>query len=324
MSYDLAATDDSAWQGTAVDYAAVKAAGISAVWHRCGYGNDRHPQAGRLGMGKDGTYDRNVAKCRAAGLLQGLYFFPLPHTEPAAASYDAVMRYTGGDPLDLWAMVDFEDAPGVNTAAAMGGSGPLTEWCLDLGGRLLAAWGPSIAYTGGFSNYRLLGDARLLTAYPVNWTPNYGSTTDYNTQHQPTFRPSWPIRATAPWAQADIIQHSGGNGRCPGYPGAVDLDALSSPTLARVTRTGATPHPGPTPAAPAQEATMERTIIAIDTKHAQFVIDPGPGTARLIDGDEAEALTELGWPTKSFAAGGAMHRKLDNGYTRIGYDPGFG
>jgi len=81
------------------------------------------------------------------------------------------------------------------------------------------------------------------------------------------------------------------------------------------------PHP---PTITGDPFTMERSIIAVETKSAQFVIDPSRGSARLIDGTEAQALTALGWPTVTVPAGSPMHELLDREYERTNYQPGFG
>lgn len=260
----IAATDDSEWQGPDVDYEIVRASGVRAVWHRCGYGDDLHPRAARLHMGKDGCFDRHRADAHAAGLLTGAYFFGLPHVCTAGTSYDAVMRYTGGDPGDLPFMVTMEDPPGVSLAAELG-AGPLADWMHDLGARLHAAWGPCIAYVG--AAFGMAADVRLLDCYRWNWTPGYGSFHDYSTEHGPAFRPTWAPRVHEPWAHADLFQHSGENGRVPGYPGPVDIVLVEPDCWADMTgepRPVAPPRRRPESSAAAEAVAPIATVTPLD------------------------------------------------------------
>jgi hypothetical protein len=249
MSFDhwLVATDDSMWQTKDVDYTAVKAAGVAAVWHRCGYGDDRHPDAKRFEFGKDPTYDVHRAASARAGLPRGAYFFPIPHASSSVASFDAVMRYTGGEQLDLPFMVDMENPPGVSVAATIG-QRPLVDWLVDFGRRITQTLGRPLAYGGGFlDNYGLLFDERLGDIYDGQWVANYGTNQDYATLHGPDFRPRWNPAVHPNWRRLEIFQHTGGNGRCPGYPGAVDLDLVDPAWLE-----GALGHPPRTTTRPAR------------------------------------------------------------------------
>ena len=88
------AADLSAWQGPDVDAGAAKAGGVEAWWLRCGYGDDRHPEARRYQFGKDGMFDRYRQRAKAAGLPFGFYIFPIPHASTPQATFHAVMRYT--------------------------------------------------------------------------------------------------------------------------------------------------------------------------------------------------------------------------------------
>ena len=65
--------DVSEWQG-AIDWAAVKAAGIEFAIIRCGYGDDIASQ-------DDKTYAANVAGCEANGIPYGVYLFSYVDSE---------------------------------------------------------------------------------------------------------------------------------------------------------------------------------------------------------------------------------------------------
>jgi hypothetical protein len=246
----LVATDDSAWQTAKVDYGKARDAGLRAAWHRCGYGDDRHPQAHLFEFGKDSTYDAHRVDSARAGLPRGAYFFPIPHASSPRASFDAVMRYTGGELLDLPFMVDMENPPGVSVAGAIG-QRALVDWLLEFGELITAVFGRPIAYGGGFlSSYGLPFDRDLGKMYDGQWVANYGTDLDYQTLHSPTYRPQMIPAVHPTWGRLAIYQHTGGNGRCPGYPGAVDLD-LIEPTWFQ----GALGHPAspaPTPPQPVQ------------------------------------------------------------------------
>lgn len=286
----LFATDDSAWQTPNVDYGAAKAAGLVAVWHRCGYGDDRHPQARTFGFGKDSTYDQHRAASARAGVPRGGYFFPIPHASTAVESFDAVMRYTGGEPLDLPFMIDMENPPGVNVAEVIG-QHALVEWLVDFGRRVTDALGRPLAYGGGFlSSYGLLFDQRLRDLFDGQWVANYGTNQDYATLHGPSFEPTWTPAVHPNWARLAIFQHSGGNGRCPGYPGAVDLDLIDPAWLEN-----ALGHPPPATARPAtsepQGAPMSLLVLKQDPNA------PDPQTEFLYGRDgEGEWVHEMRGP----------------------------
>lgn len=213
------ALDVSEYQRTGVDWGAARDAGkVRAVWQRCGYGT----------MYKDRLYDQYRPQIDAAGIPRGVYHFPLPHRSRPVDEYNAVMRYTAGDLGSLPWMIDMEHPPGTNLVALLGAQ-QLADWYLELGERLARDHGPGIAYVGAW--FGMAPDRRLLGPYPYNWTANYGTAVDYATIHDPSYRPRAMPRCAGPWTTPDMVQHSGGNGRCPGFAAPVDLDIIHPETL---------------------------------------------------------------------------------------------
>lgn len=195
---------------------------VHALWAKAGQGpNFRDP-----------LYVRHRDGWIATGRPAGAYYFPEPDRQSATAAANRFAQITDGFAgCTLPAMLDVEDRPGADMVAALGPRG-VADWVHTFCAWVADATGKTpIVYVGGW--FGMATDPRL-GAY-VNWTPNYGSKTDYATLHGPDFRPGWTPRVHPAWQDIDVFQHSGGNGRVPGCPVPIDLDLISPAAWAQMT-----------------------------------------------------------------------------------------
>ncbi len=124
--------DVSSFQGTGIDWAAVKNFGISFAWAKATEGLTVN----------DGAFTVNEANARAAGVLIGAYHFAHPDThlglagadEEAAHFWSVVSNYIGGSGTYLMPVLDYEvtvtNVSPPYTAATL--SAWANEWCLDV------------------------------------------------------------------------------------------------------------------------------------------------------------------------------------------------
>ena len=98
--------DVSEWNGT-VDWAKVKADGISFAILRVGYG---YTIDGKYTADIDAEFERNAAECERLGIPYGAYIYSYARNATmAAAEADAVIKFLEGHTLSLPVYIDIED-----------------------------------------------------------------------------------------------------------------------------------------------------------------------------------------------------------------------
>ncbi|MCH5192184.1 MAG: hypothetical protein J1F23_08485 [Oscillospiraceae bacterium] len=103
----LKGIDVSKWQGN-IDFAKVKADGISFVIIRCG-----------IGSSKDSYFEANYKNAKAAGLQVGTYFYAYAKTpEQAAKEAECCINIIKGKSFDLPVFYDLEENSIANTGKA--------------------------------------------------------------------------------------------------------------------------------------------------------------------------------------------------------------
>lgn len=207
----------------------VPAVDVAEYQHACNYPEmARHVHAmwAKAGQGanyRDPLYMRHRAGWGATGRPFGAYYFPEPDRTTAAQAAARFVDITDGFAgCTLPPMLDLEDRPGANMVAALGAQ-RVADWAFDFLTDIEEASGRTpILYIGGY--FGMACDSRL-SRFP-NWTPNYGTTQDYATEHWPDFRPGWSPKIHCASRSLGIFQHSGGNGRVPGCGTPIDLDLI--------------------------------------------------------------------------------------------------
>lgn len=219
----LVTVDLSYYQGSHINIDWQKMLDVGQVrgaWNRLNYGRFKDPE-----------HDNFALMEARVGIARSFYTFPLPHQESPQSAYDNAMRMSGGDSGNLPWMVDAENPPGVNLAAAVGPQ-RLADWYIDFGRRLQAGTGRVGIMYGGFLG--MTAASGLREVYPDFWVANYGTNQDYGTLHYaPGYRPYWNPKVPAPWSTWSQFQHSGGNGRVPGIPLPCDTNIVSREKLSQ-------------------------------------------------------------------------------------------
>jgi GH25 family lysozyme M1 (1,4-beta-N-acetylmuramidase) len=220
------AVDWSDYQPTP-DFGALMAAGVRLGWRKASQGARFREARYRV--------DRDAAN--AAGFAFGAYHFPelVLTRSPAveAERFAAVTDNFAG--CQLPPMIDLEEPPGQPSMLSTFGPSGIADLVAELCERVEALAGRCpVLYASGLTNpcANWIAAPRL-ARIPV-WVAHYGSQRDYGTAHGPDFRPGWtfvPPRGVGPVV---AVQHSGDNGRCPGFPHAVDLDLVDPSLLAGI------------------------------------------------------------------------------------------
>jgi GH25 family lysozyme M1 (1,4-beta-N-acetylmuramidase) len=183
-----------------IDFAKMKAEGISFVFIRAGQG-----------AWKDREFDRSWAKAKAAGLDRGAYFF-LVHSLPGAKQAEYFWSLIKDDPGELLPIVDYEQS-GATRATYLKVLRDFKQRFMDLSGLKL------ILYSGNdfWANY---GENNPEWKEMPLWIAHY------TTAQAPLVPQPWKGTATAPGPGAMIWQYtSHGDGKKYGVQsGNIDLN----------------------------------------------------------------------------------------------------
>lgn len=163
--------DLSAWQGTGVDFNAIKNAGYSYVILRAG-----------TTKGKDTCFDTLYAKAKAAGLNVGAYYYSYATTvSQAAQDAENMLSWVQGKLFEYPLYFDYEDASQNNLSATTS-----KNICLTFMDRLANAGYLTGMYTGYYKSTTL--PMSTICAKYESWIANYY---DYTYQ---TLSPSFSNR----------------------------------------------------------------------------------------------------------------------------------
>ena len=208
----------------AINWEAVKAAGIQGVIIRCGYGMDMTSQ-------DDKQWSRNVSECERLGIPYGVYLYSYAdNADKARSEAQHVLRLIKGRKLSFPVYYDLEQA-GIEGAAVANAKifGDLIEaagfWC-------------GVYYNKDWHNRVIKGQLDRFT----RWAAGYGTN---NGQMQENYKPGFG---------EDIWQYSS-KGSVPGVSGNVDVNVCYRDFPAEIGGESApspapqpTPTPTPTPA----------------------------------------------------------------------------
>lgn len=274
--------DVASLQGT-IDWPKVAASGVRFSIARCVREGD---------LGVDGSYARNVAGSRAAGITPGAYAFL--SGSGRAVTQASLFIATVGDPAGMLIALDVE-------------SGALTPTAADV--RIFAAaWRsvhpdhPLLIYGSRGST---LGSLGALADLGPLWLADYGANVSETAKNVYTLRggsTAGQWHSTFGGWTHPVIWQFGSKGRVPGISGDVDIDAIETADLAVLTGS-----PGET-----EMAGLGWTMTKVES--GTLTIN-GPGTAalRLRDG---VTVNMLAGSTNRYAA----RIKLDVPYPGVPAD----
>jgi len=229
---DVRGVDVSIWQGT-IDWPAAARGGVRFAMIRQSHATTT-----------DTNFVRNWNGARAAGILRGAYQYFSPWADPTAQANAIVDALVAGEfgPGDLPPMIDVEQPQGA-------GDPPLptvTEYATRVRtwvGVIRRRLGVEpIVYTGGY-----YWDAQVRTnefaALPL-WHPQYFNYpgTIYNMSVMPLPGGGCPTSVSNAWPTWVFWQFAGGNGRAPGFSGAVDVSVFNG-TMAQLRALARVPAP---------------------------------------------------------------------------------
>ena len=209
--------DVSDYQGSAINWASVKASGVSFAWAKATEGASSTAS----------TFTVNEANAQAAGVLIGAYDYARPDLDLGNAGADAeaarfwsvAQNYIKGGGTYLVPMLDIEQAPGSSyTTASL--SAWVNEWCQDIVNYAAAA---NLTVRPGVCTYSSYASTWLdstVTQWPL-WMVSP------NGQSPQTGAPS----GTSPWATWDFWLYSNTNS-VPGISGSCDVDVFNGTSTA--------------------------------------------------------------------------------------------
>ena len=210
-------TDVSSYQGSGINWAAVKGDGVSFAWTKATESTNYI----------DGDFTVNEANAKAAGVLIGAYHFARPSKHPNITGIDSADteaqyfwatagNYVVGGGNYLVPMLDWEDTDVTNaglnfTATTM--SEWVNEWCNDVSNYAYAATGIAIrpvVYTGTWYSYpgTYPGLTSTVTQWP-SWIADYPYCTGDDCG-SPTPQTSAP-GGTYPWPSWNLWQYGDTN-----------------------------------------------------------------------------------------------------------------
>jgi GH25 family lysozyme M1 (1,4-beta-N-acetylmuramidase) len=212
--------DVSDFQGSGINWASVKASGVSFAWTKATEGT----------FSTASTFTVNEANAQAAGVLIGAYDYARPDLDIGTAGADAeaarfwnvTQNYIKGGGMYLVPMLDIEQAPGGSyTKASL--SAWVNEWCQDIVNDAAAV---NLTVHPGVCTYSTYANTWLdstVTQWPLWMTGGNG-------QSPQTGAPT----GTSPWATWDFWQYSYTNS-VPGISGSCDADVFNgTPTSLEV------------------------------------------------------------------------------------------
>ena len=237
--------DISTYQGV-VDFAALKAAGVSRVIAKMGGGD--------AGVYVDSRWVANLAGIRANGLALGTYFFNGPGDTPTQAA-DFQFQNIDWQPGD-WAVIDVE-GHGIAYSPAQA-----FEWAQRMLSHGVPASDVLIYMSRSVENTEDFSAIASLHVQP--WIADYGANTGQ--PGTPPHTVNWPS-----WA---LWQYTS-NGTIPGITGRVDL-SLESPAWASTTITNLEDTMPAYTLLAATDAPLQNTWVYIGLP-ASFVLSGDPG-----------------------------------------------
>lgn len=204
--------DVSDFQGSGINWASVKASGVSFAWTKATEGT----------FSTASTFAVNEANARAAGVLIGAYAYARPDLDLGTSGADAeaarfwsvAQNYIKGGGTYLVPMLDIEQAPGSSyTKASL--SVWVNEWCQDIVNDAAAVNLTVHPGVGTDSTYANTWLDSTVTQWPLWMTGGNGQSPQTNA---PT--------GTSPWATWDFWQYSYTNS-VPGISGSCDADVFN-------------------------------------------------------------------------------------------------
>lgn len=208
--------DVSHWQGTNLNWASIKASGVSFAW--CKAAEDTWYE--------DDSYVKNQTNAANVGVLLGGYHFARPDQNPGIAGaiaesthfWNVTSNYIKGSNVYMMPMLDMERR-GLETNVPAITKATLSQW--------VNAW---------CSNLVAKAAARGVAIKPVIYTGHSYSTTWMNSTvtNWPVWLAYWPTtpdpqtgapNGTGPWSDWAFWQYSA-TGSVPGVPGNCDQDVF--------------------------------------------------------------------------------------------------
>jgi len=212
----IRAIDVSTHQGR-IDWPAVKASGVQAVWVKVGGADGGHYRDGRAG--------ENLAGVEAVGLPFGTYYFCSP--SPGSAVDQARHAVTCGHGRGaLWPAADLETNPhGMSNEQ-------LDRWLGDFCAEVMRLTGRESIWYGNFNTG--VGFTTRAPECPC-WIANYGN------DRPGTTPPAFTPRVPSAWSTWDVWQFNSTT-RVPGVTAnTVDQNVISDAFWARMTSGATTP-----------------------------------------------------------------------------------
>ncbi|MEI8256771.1 MAG: GH25 family lysozyme, partial [Deltaproteobacteria bacterium] len=214
--------DVSVYQGT-IDWPAAAAGGVDFTIIRQSHGTT-----------DDTTFTRNWAGAHAAGIIRGAYQYFNPWSDPTAQANNIVDGLIAGGfgVGDLPPTLDVEQpaVTGMALPTPANYTTSIATWVAVVRRRLGVE---PIIYTGG---YYWDGSVRSSTfaSLPL-WHAQYFNypATIYNLNVNPLPNGACATSVSNAWTAWTFWQFAGGNGRAPGFTGAVDLDVFNG-TMAQL------------------------------------------------------------------------------------------
>lgn len=266
----------------APDYRAALGAGVVGGWRKAGQGL----------RFTEHRYGSDATRAAGDGFRFGAYWYPelVLSADPAAeaARFDQLTNGWAG--CTLAPMVDVEDVPGQSTMVARFGPAGTAELVCELAAEVHRRSGRTpILYVSGLSGPGAQWSPCPELGTYACWVPHYGSTQDYATLHGPSFVPGWGFTSPPGCQLATLVQHSGGNGRCPGFAAlsnaAVDLDLI---------------HPALLGDDPVTDADIARIVDALRPVIAGEAVKAGVAAAQVATRYVGELAAGVGVPLTEF------------------------